>query len=253
MTLTLDDWHERFLQQAGWTEALRAHLFAPARLRDARRILEAGCGTGAVCASLAREHPSARVTGVDIDPARLRFARAHDRTCRYTRGDALRLPFPSGVFDLTYCHYLLLWIGDPQQALREMVRVTRRGGWVAALAEPDYGGRIDYPPPLDAFGRRQTESLRRQGADPEFGRILAGALAQSGVRVQECGVLGAQMQPGNEDNGEADSERDVLLEDLGEGMTEAERRSFLEADRKAREDGRRILFVPTFYAAGIRE
>jgi SAM-dependent methyltransferase len=250
MTLTLDDWHERFLQQAGWTEALRAHLFAPARLRDARRILEAGCGTGAVCASLAREHPSARVTGVDIDPARLRFARAHDRTCRYTRGDALRLPFPSGVFDLTYCHYLLLWIGDPQQALREMVRVTRRGGWVAALAEPDYGGRIDYPPELAAIGGLQAESLRRQGADPEIGRRLAGLFHESGIRLEASGVLGTDLPSGGGDSKEAELELKILLDDLGEKMSAPARDALREADRAARNSGRRVLFIPTFYAAG---
>ncbi len=219
MTLTLDDWHERFLQQAAWTESLRAQLFARAGIRDARRILEVGCGTGAVCASAAREYPSADFFGVDIDLARLRFARAHGRDCRYAHGDALHLPFPNGAFDLTYCHYLLLWLGDPDQALREMVRVTRRGGWVAALAEPDYGGRIDYPPELAATGRMQAESLRRQGADPEIGRKLAGLLHSSGVRVETSGVLGADLPSGGEESKDAELEFKILMEDLGEKVS----------------------------------
>ena len=250
MTLTLDDWHERFLQQAAWTESLRAHLFARARLRDARRILEVGCGTGAVCASTALAHPSARVTGLDIDLARLRFARAHGRECRYTGGDALRLPFPAGAFDLTYCHYLLLWIGDPEKALREMVRVTRPGGWVAALAEPDYGGRIDYPPELAAIGGMQAESLRRQGADPEIGRALAGLFHNTGVRLESSGVLGADLPSGAGNSKEAELELKILLEDLGEKISAPEQETLREADRAARNSGRRVLFIPTFYAAG---
>jgi len=250
MTLTLDDWHERFLQQAGWTEPLRAHLFTRAGIRDARRILEVGCGTGAVCASAAREYPSAHSVGLDIDLARLRYARAHGRDCRYAHGDALHLPFPKGAFDLTYCHYLLLWIGNPEQALREMVRVTRRGGWVAALAEPDYGGRIDHPVELASIGRMQSDSLRRQGADPGIGRELVGLFSKSGVRVETSGVLGAELSPGGEGSKAAELELNILRDDLGDKVSGPEWEIIREADRAARSSGRRVLFIPTFYAAG---
>jgi SAM-dependent methyltransferase len=253
MTFSLEDWHRRYRLQALWTEVLRAHIFSKAGIRKARTVLEVGCGTGAVSAPLGRAHPSAQVFGVDIDESRLRFAFTRDRSCRYAGGDALRLPFHDAMFDLTFCHYLLLWVAAPGAALREMARVTRRGGWVAALAEPDYGGRIDYPPPLDELGRRQTESLRRQGADPEYGRRLAGRLAESGVRVRECGVLGAQRLSDAADSQAAESEWEMLLEDLGDALPEADRRAFRTADRTAREAGRRVLFIPTFFAAGVRE
>jgi SAM-dependent methyltransferase len=253
MTLTLEDWHRRFRMQARWTESIRAHLFSRAGLDRGKIALEAGCGTGAVSAPAALTYPRVRFIGVDIDEPRLRFARGLDRKSRYAGGDARGLPFPDETFDLSFCHYLLLWIPDPLEALREMARVTRRGGWVAALAEPDYGGRIDYPPPLDSFGRRQAVSLRRQGADPEVGRSLAGMLASAGVQVRDSGVLGAQIRTGEDDAGEAESERRMLLEDLGDELTDAERRAFLAADHTARTEGRRVLFVPTFYAAGIRE
>jgi len=61
-------------------------------------------------------------------------------------GDASRLPFADGFFDLTYCHYLFLWLKHPLQALQEMKRVTRPGGWVATFAEPDYEGISLIPP-----------------------------------------------------------------------------------------------------------
>lgn len=220
MTLTLDEWHERFLQQAGWTGPLRAHLFARAVIREARRILEVGCGTGAVCAPAAREYPSAWVVGLDIDLPRLRFARGRDPACRYTGGDTFHLPFANGSFDLTFCHYLLLWIREPQAALREMVRVTRRGGWVAALAEPDYGGRIDHPEELASIGRMQSDSLRRQGADPGIGRELAGLFSESGVRVETSGVLGAELNPGGGSSMEAELELKILREDLGAAFSD---------------------------------
>jgi SAM-dependent methyltransferase len=253
MPFTLEDWHSRYRLQALWTESVRAHILARAGIARARAVLEVGCGTGAVIADVGRGFPAAKVVGLDIDAERVRFARARDAACRYAGGDALRLPFPAEAFDLTFCHYLLLWVRDPRAALGEMVRVTRRGGWVAALAEPDYGARIDYPPPLDDFGRRQTEALRRQGADPEIGRRLAGLFAETGVRVAECGVLGAQGAAGEADGEEAQSERAVLVEDLAGELTEAGRQAFLEADRGERRAGRRVLYIPTFFAAGVRE
>ncbi len=253
MTLTLEDWHRRYRLQARWTESVREHILLRAETARARTVLEVGCGTGAVAAAIGREYPSVRVVGLDIDMARLLFARDHDRAVGYAGGDALRLPFRDGAFDLTFCHYLLLWISAPDAALREMVRVTRRGGWVAALAEPDYGARIDYPPPLDEFGRRQTESLRRRGADPDLGRRLSGLLAESGVRVKESGVLGAQGSPVEPNDDEVESERKILFEDLGDELTDSDRGRFIEADRAARESGRRVLFVPTFFAAGTRD
>jgi SAM-dependent methyltransferase len=250
MTLTLADWHARFLQQAGWTEPLRAHLFTRFSLRTPHRILEVGCGTGAVSAGVARLLPASQRLGVDIDFPRLGFARAHDPAGLYAGGNALHLPFPDKVFDLTFCHYLLLWIREPEEAVCEMIRVTRRGGWVAALAEPDYGGRIDHPAGLTEVGRLQAESLRAQGADPEFGRKLTGLLSGCGVRVETSGVLGAELSPGLGSPADAEMELRILREDLRGEISESQLAAIGSADRAARESAQRVLFVPTFYAAG---
>ena len=87
-------------------------------------------------------------------------------------GDAHQLPLADGCFDVCLCHFLLLWVTDPIQVLQEMYRVTRSGGVVMALAEPDYGSRIDYPQELSLLGKWQMDSLEQQGADPFIGRKL---------------------------------------------------------------------------------
>jgi ubiquinone/menaquinone biosynthesis C-methylase UbiE len=253
MPLSIAQWHDRFRQQARWTEALRAHFFSREEIRRARRILEVGCGTGAVSASVARDFPRASVAGVDLDIPRLRFARSQVPACAYAAGDGRRLPFPAQAFDLVYCHYLLLWIPSPEQALREMVRVALPGGWVAALAEPDHTARKDSPPPLDELGKLQTDALRRQGADPALGRRLADLFADAGLIVEETGCLESSGVIGGEAEEDLVLEWQIAKEDIGTMVADSEWQRFRRADSDARQRGDRVLFVPTYYCLGRRK
>jgi SAM-dependent methyltransferase len=252
MSLSIEQWHSRFCEQARWTEALRAHIFSQAEIRRSRRILEVGCGTGAVTTSVTREIPTAKVFGVDIDPSRLSFARLHDRASAYAAGDGKRLPFPDRSMDLVVCHYLLLWVPSPEQALREMARVVRTEGWVVALAEPDYSARIDYPESLVELGRLQRQALLRQGANPDIGREVAPLFHACGLQIIETGILGARWAFPADESAQK-SEWDVLRSDL-QGTVPAKRlEAFRRADQAAYRDGTRILFLPTFYCLGRRK
>lgn len=241
------NWHSRFLQQAGWTRDLRAYLFERAGLTRARHVLEVGCGTGAVLADLSTP---ASIYGLDLDPARLSEARAHAPDVSLTCADALSLPYPSQTFDIVFCHYLLLWVRDPLGALREMKRVTRPGGAVLALAEPDYASRVDKPDTLSPLGRWQAESLRRQGADPSLGARLAGLFHQASIRLLETGP----MRGGGERPllpAERDLEWAVLEADLAGVAPEKEIRKLKELDEAAWTQGERVLHVPTYFAHGV--
>ncbi len=170
------DWHARYTQQARWTKNLRAYLFEKAGLRRAQRVLEVGCGTGAILSDL--EIP-ASLHGLDLSRAALAEARVHAPGAILVRADALSLPYADFTFDITFCHFLLLWVRDPLQAAREMARATRPNGFVLALAEPDHTARMDKPDSLAPLGRWQTESLRAQGADVPFGARLAETFARA--------------------------------------------------------------------------
>jgi SAM-dependent methyltransferase len=240
------DWHSRFLQQAGWTRDLRSYLFEQAGLDQAGRILEAGCGTGAILSSLVTP---AVVHGLDLDYARLFEARTHAPGAALTCGNALALPYPGGVFDITFCHFLLLWVHDPLQTLLEMKRVTRPGGAVMALAEPDYSARVDKPAVLVSLGRWQTESLRRQGADPGLGARLEGLFRQAGISLIETGTLGGdhELMPSS---AERELEWMVLEADLQDQVPAAEIQRMKVLDQRAWERGERDLHVPTHFAWG---
>lgn len=244
-------WHARFVQQARWTKELRHYLFGRAGLDSARRVLDVGCGTGVLGSELLTL-TAATVWGLDLDEAHLAFATRNAPGVSYTQGDAHWLPYSRGAFDLVLCHFLLLWVTDPLQVVSEMKRVTRPSGVVVALAEPDYGGRIDYPTPLDRLGAWQQESLRRQGADPLVGRRLAGIFHQAGLVEVETGVLGGQWRK-PPSSAELDLEWIVLEDDLKQLADTGEIagiQRLRSLDRQAWQNGERILFVPTFYALG---
>ncbi len=241
-------WHERFAQQARWTARLREYVFERLGLRGARRVLEVGCGTGAVLADLERLTRAQRF-GIDIDRARLAEAEKNDPDTLLSAADGLRLPFAEGTFDAVVCHFYLLWTADAARAAAEMARVTRPGGWVAALAEPDYGGRIDHPAPLAALGRQQARALAAQGADPLAGRKLAGWLVGAGLRGVQAGVLGGEWNA-PPDAAARESEWAVLEDDLRGRISAEELRALREVDAAAWAAGERILYVPTFYAFG---
>ena len=243
----LDGWHARFEQQAAWTASVRRYLLELVDARQALRILEAGCGTGALTLDL-HAHSPAQVYGIDIDLARLLYAQHSDPASRFACADGLRLPFTAASFDLSVCHYYLLWVADPLAALAEIARVTRPGGWVLALAEPDYGGRLEYPAELAELGILQTQSLLDQGADPEIGRRLPSIFLQAGLKEVRSGVLGGEWQ---HPAAHADStEWDVLENDLRDILTPAQLLRYREIEIRARQTGQRLQFIPTFYAFG---
>lgn len=238
------DWHARYLQQAGWTAQTRRYLFGKAGLSAASRVLEPGCGTGAILSDC----PAGTLTGVDWDIDNLRTARRSVPRAGLACADALSLPFPAASFDACITHFFLLWV-DAESSLTEMCRVTRPGGAVIALAEPDYGGRIDRPIELAELGRLQGESLNKQGADPLTGRKLAGLFAQAGLEQVFTGVMGGEWGFHGLDNG-WEQEWAALESDLA-GEVEPEKLAELRRlDAAAWAHGERILFVPTFYAFG---
>ena len=243
--------HARYLQQATWTRDLRAYLFAQAGWVSARRILEVGCGTGAVLRiPIANEGSSADeplLLGVDRSSDALADCRIHAPSALLTCADMLALPFPAGSFEITYCHFALLWLKDPLAGLREMKRVTR--GHVLALAEPDYSARVDQPPELVALGQLQTPALRAQGADVSLGSRLADLFREAGIRIREAGVINPWPRDALTPT-DLEAEWLVLQQDLADMLPAADLERLRRLDVAAHQRGERVLHVPTYYAWG---
>ena len=238
------NWHDRYVQQAGWTRDLRNYLFDKAGLKTARRVLEVGCGTGAILSEL--DSP-ASLHGLDLDAGALVDARVHAPAATLVRGDALSLPYADFTFDITFCHFLLLWVRDPLTAVREMARVTRPNGFVLALAEPDHTARVDKPESLAPLGRWQTEALRRQGADVSVGAHLADTFARAGIEIVETGSI--QRAEEATVSGQ-EKEWAVIEADVRGLVAEEEIHKLKLLDEEARARGGRVLHVPTYFVWG---
>jgi ubiquinone/menaquinone biosynthesis C-methylase UbiE len=155
-------------------------------LERGTRLLEIGCGVGAVLAVLGQEFPDVRLVGVDIEQKQLEFARGHlqragvDATL--VEADALALPFGEQSFDHVWMMWFLEHIGDPPAALREARRVLVAGGRITAI-EVDYSTCRAEPstPAIDALFRAMVHGMAASGWS-DAGTRLAGWLAEAGFR-----------------------------------------------------------------------
>lgn len=256
MNLTVNDWNNRFLHQARWTQHVRRYIYNRIGIHQFNNIIEIGCGTGAILNDF-REYQEKKIHGLDISESFIQVAQQNNTFTQFTVGDAKALPLKDNHFDIALCHYFLLWVDDPISILHEMKRIVNTNGYLLILAEPDYGGRIDYPDDLEILGEIQTKSLIIQGADPFIGRKLGSLLHLSDLSLVEMGILGGQWF-GQQDIGAENSEWQMLIYDLSIlGNYESEhhiRNSELDQLKdihaRAQVDRTRVLFVPTFYAVG---
>jgi SAM-dependent methyltransferase len=137
-----------------------------------------GTGPGTITVDLAELVAPGRVTAVDAAAEVLESARrvATERgldSIEFRIGDVHALDFADDTFDVVHAHQVLQHVVDPVQALREMRRVCRPGGIVAAR-DGDYHGFVWYPqlPALDEWMDLYQRCARANGGEPDAGRRL---------------------------------------------------------------------------------
>lgn len=97
------------------------------------RILEIGCGPGALAGALHRWYPNAEITGMDLDTAFIRFARENEEGVTFMEGDATNLPFENETFDVTISNTVSEHI-PPEAFFGEQKRVLKKGGVCLVLS-----------------------------------------------------------------------------------------------------------------------
>lgn len=97
------------------------------------KILEIGCGPGALAGALHRWYPNAEVIAVDRDSEFVSFATAHEKGIKFMEGDATDLPFEDNTFDVTISNTVSEHI-EPSKFYGEQLRVLKPGGICLVLS-----------------------------------------------------------------------------------------------------------------------
>ncbi|HEX3791326.1 MAG TPA: methyltransferase domain-containing protein [Pseudonocardiaceae bacterium] len=150
-------------------------------------LLDVGCGPGTITVELAQRVAPGRVTAIDASEPVLAEARslAAERgvtSVEFTTGDVHALDFPDNTFDLVHAHQVLQHVHDPVLALREMARVCRPGGVIAAR-DADYAAMTWYPevPELTEWLALYRTVARSNRGEPDAGRRLVSWARSAGL------------------------------------------------------------------------
>jgi ubiquinone/menaquinone biosynthesis C-methylase UbiE len=155
------------LQMGRWSRRLAPLFVDFARIGKARRVLDVGCGTGNLALLLAQQDPElVEIHGLDVSAAYVDYAtrRSDDARLTYQIGDARALPYPDAYFDHALAMLALQFVPRAELAAREMRRVTRRGGTVAAATWDTRGGFVALRLVLDAAAMLDEAGSRARAA-----------------------------------------------------------------------------------------
>ncbi|MFD7401748.1 methyltransferase domain-containing protein [Streptomyces sp. NPDC059866] len=179
--------HESVLRSHTWRTAANSAAYLLGSLQPHMKILDVGCGPGTITADLAALVPDGHVTGVDsapdiLDRARATAAERGLTNADFAVADVHALDFPDDTFCVVHAHQVLQHVGDPVQALREMRRVTKPGGLIAAR-DSDYAAMTWHPasPGLDDWLDLYRRVARANGGEPDAGRRLKSWALQAGL------------------------------------------------------------------------
>jgi len=177
-----------------YSELLAAPFADLAEVADGQRALDVGCGPGVLTAELVRRLGPGAVCAVEPSESFAAAARERLPGVDVRLSSAEQLPFPDGGFDAVLAQLVVHFMADPVAGLREMGRVARPGGMVAACVWDHGGGRG----PLSTFWQAAREldpSARDESglAGASEGH-LAQLFTQAGLDRAQAATLGIRVQ-----------------------------------------------------------
>jgi ubiquinone/menaquinone biosynthesis C-methylase UbiE len=182
---------ERLVRQAEhWRDEL---ILDGTSLAPGTRLLEVGCGVGAVLAVLGDAFPGVELAGVDIEERQIETARLHlsalglDADLRVA--DAAHVPFPDETFDHVWMMWFLEHVPDPAAVLREARRVLVPGGELTAI-EVDYTSVWAQPTTegIEALFGAVARAMDASGGRSDTASRLPGWLEHAGFSSVDPGA-----------------------------------------------------------------
>ena len=165
-----------------------------ASVRAGQRVLDVGCGTGALTAELVTRLGPDAVAAVDPSEPFVAATRARHPGVDVRRALAEQMPFPDDAFDAALAQLVVHFMKDPVAGLTEMARVTRRDGAVAACVW-DHGG---VKGPLRVFWGAARALDPDVDDESDLPGTRAGHLAElfeaAGLREIEAAALSVRLE-----------------------------------------------------------
>ncbi len=183
--------YRRYLESKPWLPQLYTTFL---NIKPGQKIVDVGCGPGDFTRHLARlSKQKTTILGIDANEKSIQAATTDTKKARlsqsvsYKLGDAYKIPLQDSYADLTCCRTLLMHLTEPLKAVKEMARVTKTGGSVAALE----GGKMGtfYDPEDEAYSKlaeRAQEAwldgIRKlEGKEFRIGEKLPGIFQKAGL------------------------------------------------------------------------
>ncbi len=173
---------------------IKAQSYAQMRIQAGQRVLDVGCGVGIDVMALAQlVGGGGQALGADADAEMVQQARAKIAEGKITQASvecasATELPWANDSFDSSRCERMFQHLAQPESALAEMLRVTRRGGRVVVL-DTDWGS-LSINAPNSALERRLVAFKPEQALRNGFvGRRLPALMQTAGLQDVQIAVL----------------------------------------------------------------
>jgi SAM-dependent methyltransferase len=186
------DAYDRFMGR--YSKPLAPLLADFAMVTAGQRVLDVGCGPGALTAELVKRLGSAAVSAVDPSEPFIAAAQARHSGVSVQRASAELLPFGDDEFDASLAQLVVHFMADPHGGLREMARVTRENGVVAACVWDHAGGQG----PLSLFWAAAHELDPEVEDESRLAGARAGHLAELfdaiGLQRVEQGALAVNVE-----------------------------------------------------------
>jgi ubiquinone/menaquinone biosynthesis C-methylase UbiE len=236
-------WAFQYARQFRWLQDTRNYLYRIISLSRKKAVLEPGCSIALITEEIT-SRCRGLVVGFDSDLGALTEAKNRAQSLNLVCGTVYAPPFRKEAFDAVIFQFFLLWLKEPIRALRIMSAMIQDGGSITAIAEPDYGGRIDFPKEID-YTTAIIEKLGQEGADPFVGRKLEYFFRTAMLQHVQWGLASI---PFGMEQAKQHFEAEWKFLDL---LSSADMVTGLKAvkthEQRLLAEGKRSYFMPVFY------